>query len=280
MRKRILGTMLVLAALTGGAAAAPQRLVVVGAPVTELVFALGGGDAVVGRDTTSRFPEAAKALPDVGYMRTLSAEGLMSLTPTRVLAIEGTGPETALEQLRSLGVAVEVVPENRDLPGLLATIDRVAQSIGHPAEGERLRAELERALAPAAALAAQRHDGAPTVLCLVGAGPGGLMAAGRDTVADSLIRMAGLRNALPGATGYASVSAESATGAAPDYLLVSQSLLARSGGEAALRAMPQIAMTPAAKAGRLIVVDGALLVGFGPRTPEAVAAIAKGGTQP
>lgn len=280
MIKGTFAALAVLAGLTGGVAAAPQRIVVIGAPVTELVYALGGGDAVVGRDTTSRFPEAAKALPDVGYMRTLSAEGLMSLTPTRVLAIEGTGPDTALEQLRALGVAVEIVPESRDLPGLLDTVGQVARSIGHAREGERLRADLESALAPAAARAAQPHDGAPSVLCLVGAGPGGLMAAGRGTVPDSLIAMAGLRNAMPGATGYAPVSAEAAAGAAPDFLLVSQSLLVRSGGEAALRAMPQIAMTPAAKAGRLIVLDGALLVGLGPRTPEAVAAIARDGARP
>ncbi|MFO8212236.1 ABC transporter substrate-binding protein, partial [Pseudomonas aeruginosa] len=83
----IAATLALTAATLAGAA--ERRIVTVGPPVTELVFALGDGGSVVGRDTSSHHPQPVNDLPDVGYMRALSAEGVMSLDPTHVLAIQG-----------------------------------------------------------------------------------------------------------------------------------------------------------------------------------------------
>lgn len=256
-----------------------MRLITIGAPVTELAFALGAGDAVVGRDTVSRAPAEAAARPDVGYMRTLSAEGLMSLAPTHVLAVEGAGPQAAFDQLRAMGVTVETIPETRGRAGLPATIAAVARALGRVTEGERLAASVERDLSALAAAvdkarAARTGTVGARVLCLVGGGPGGMMAAGRGTVPDTLITLAGARNAMDSDRDFAPLSAESALAADPDILLVSQSFIGRSGGLDSLLALPQLAMTPAARTRRVVAVDGALLVGLGPRTPEAVTALA------
>lgn len=271
----------ITACLTVSAADAAEgmskmRLVTIGAPVTELAFALGAGDAVVGRDTVSRQPAAAAAKPDVGYMRTLSAEGLMSLAPTHVLAVEGAGPQTAFDQLRAMGVTVEMVPEISDPAGLTAKIAAVARTLGREEEGRRLTAELTGRLSALSAeveRAARSGKAGARILCLVGGGPGGMMAAGRGTVPDALIALAGGRNAVDSDRDFPPLSAEAALAAEPQILLVSRALVERSGGLDALLALPQLTMTPAARDRRVVQIDGALLVGLGPRTPEAVEAL-------
>jgi iron complex transport system substrate-binding protein len=69
-------------------AAAAERIVSIGGDVTEIAFALGAGDEVIARDSTSLQPEAVKKLPDVGYMRQLNAEGILALKPSLVLTTE------------------------------------------------------------------------------------------------------------------------------------------------------------------------------------------------
>ncbi|MDR6772216.1 ABC transporter substrate-binding protein [Azospirillum sp. BE72] len=258
-----------------------MRLVTIGAPVTELAFALGAGDAVVGRDTVSRQPAAAAAKPDVGYMRTLSAEGLMSLTPTHVLAVEGAGPQTAFDQLRAMGVTVEMVPETSNPAGLTAKIAAIARALGREEEGRRLAAELTgrlSALSAEAQQAAGSGKAGARILCLVGGGPGGMMAAGPGTVPDALIALAGGRNAIDSDRDFPPLSAEAALAAEPQILLVSRTLVERSGGLDGLLSLPQLAMTPAARDRRVVQIDAALLVGLGPRTPEAVEALLRAQT--
>ena len=67
--------------------AAPQeKIVTLGGDVTEIVYALGASSSLVARDSTSQWPQAANVLPDVGYLRQLNAEGILSMRPTLVLA--------------------------------------------------------------------------------------------------------------------------------------------------------------------------------------------------
>eukprot|EP01136_Pigoraptor_vietnamica_P034580 Opistho-1_new@98715 len=83
---------LALPALARAAKAEGPRLVTVSGAITEVVFALGAESMLVGSDTTSVWPEAALRTPKVGYMRQLSAEGLLSLRPSAVIATHEAGP--------------------------------------------------------------------------------------------------------------------------------------------------------------------------------------------
>lgn len=244
-------------------AAGAARLITVGAPTTEIVFALGAGDLVVATDTTSRFPAAAASLPKVGYMRALAAEGLLSLAPTRVICQEGSGPPEVLARVREAGVPVDEVPERPDLATLESKIAQIAALVGKPAEGAVLAAEMRRRLDRPAAAARG------TALCLIHPGGDGWMAAGRDTVPDLLLRLAGARNTIA-FSGIKPLSMEAAVAAAPEFLVVSASALAQAGGIDALLALPHLAATPAAAARRVAVLDAQVLLGLGPRTPEAV----------
>src|SRR4051812_12619642 len=82
----------------------PSRLVSIGGSLTEIIYALGEERHLVARDTTATYPEAATKLPDVGYMRALSAEGVLSVNPSAILVVEGSGPADALAVLSKAGV--------------------------------------------------------------------------------------------------------------------------------------------------------------------------------
>jgi iron complex transport system substrate-binding protein len=82
-----------------------SHIVSIGGAVTETIYALGLEDRIVGVDTTSLYPpEALKRAPNVGYMRARSAEGILSLEPSWVIAIEGSGPPDALKLVSGTGV--------------------------------------------------------------------------------------------------------------------------------------------------------------------------------
>ena len=116
----------------------------------------------------------------------------------------------------------------------------------------------------------------PSVLFLLSIGRGAPLAAGRETSAASIIELAGGRNAIDAFEGYKPLSPEAMVGAEPDFLLVTDRTLDLLGGEQELLSRPEIAATPAGREARLITMNGLLLLGFGPRTPEAIRSLAAG----
>ena len=123
-------------------AAAAERIVSIGGSVTEIVYALGEGGRLVARDSTSTFPEEATKLPDVGYMRQLSPEGVIAVNPTAILAVEGSGPPDALAVLKSAGIPFETVPEGYDRAAILKKIDVVGKFLGVEDKAKELEAQV------------------------------------------------------------------------------------------------------------------------------------------
>lgn len=278
--RRGLGPML-LAALSaafgvapGSAAAqATSRIVSIGGSVTEFVYALGADDRLIAVDATSRHPPRATAKPNVGYMRSLSAEPILSLEPTLVLAVADAGPRATLEQLRAAGVRIVVIPDDPDPAGILDKARAVAAALEVSERGEALADRLDDALRAAQASTARvRHR--PRVLFLLSVGRGAPLAAGRSTSAQAVIELAGGVNAISEFEGYKPISPEAFATAAPDHVLVTERTLERMGGESGVLAIPGLAITPAGQARRLIAMDGLLLLGFGPRTPQAIEQLA------
>ena len=265
-------TLLLGAALTGAAPdAETTRLLTLGAAVTETVAALGFEEAIVGVDTTSRFPETLSDRPRVGYLRTLSAEGLISLRPTRVIGSEAAGPAAAIEALRSAGLDVQLVPEARDWPEAKARMLAIGRALDREAEAKKMVGAVDQRLSDLA----QRLDGRtrPKVLFLFAHGRAPVVA-GKGTTADTMIALAGAVNALPGITGYEPPSAEAVVAAEPDVILTAPSVLERMGGTDGVLELPGLRATPAAQAGRIVVMDAVLLLGMGPRTATAAERLA------
>lgn len=248
------------------------RIVSLGGSVTEIVVALGAADRLVARDTTSTFPESITALPDVGYIRALSPEGILSVQPTLILAEDGAGPPEAMEVLKSAGIPVAQMPGDATPEGVLAKISAVAAALNLPAEGETLAAEvaagLEAARSRAAAVTSPKR-----VLFVLSLQGGRVMAGGAGTEAEGIIALAGGINAATGFDGYKPMTDEAVLAAAPDVIL----MMDREGdlaiGDADVLTQPALAATPAAETGSILRMDGMLLLGFGPRTPDAARAL-------
>ncbi|MGD9538204.1 MAG: hemin ABC transporter substrate-binding protein [Alphaproteobacteria bacterium] len=256
------------------AAAETTRVVSIGGALTEIVYALGAEDALVAVDSTSFYPEKARDLPNVGYMRQLSAEPVVALQPTLVLAIEDSGPPQALEQMRAAGLNLQVIKDDPTPEGVIAKVAAVAQALGKEAEGEalaaKLRAEFDAVLKQVAGLPER-----PSVIFFFSLGSGTPLAGGRDTAPDGIIALAGGRNAFDAFEGFKPLSPEAAVASAPDVVLVTEQTLKALGGRDKLIARPEIAATPAGREGRVVAMDALLLLGFGPRTPEAIRTLAE-----
>lgn len=265
-------------AITSGAGAAQsypdaKRIVSVGGPVTEIVFALGAGDRVIARDTTSRYPRAVMELPDVGYMRQLSAEGVLSTGPDLILTRDSAGPPDALDQLRGASVPMVEVADGFTADAVVQSIHTVGEALGVTDRSDVLAARVEDEFAALSAdLAAQTGMGRdPVRVLFVLSNQGGrLNVAGQGTGADGIITLAGGRNVMASSfVGYKIMSDESIIAARPDVIL-----MMRPVSETDVHArrqdtmsLPAIGLTPAGQKDGFVYVDPAAL-GFGPRTAE------------
>lgn len=250
-----------------------SRIIAVGGPVTEIIFALGAGDQVIARDSSSSYPPEVNDLPDVGYQRQLAAEGVLALEPSLILASTEAGPPETLEQLADSGVTFLLLPAVDTVDGVKVKIRGFAQALGKEAEGEELIAKIDADLAEAAEIAAQNTEHT-RVLFIYARGAGAVSVAGMNTGAQAMIELAGGENAITEVEGYTPLTAEAVVAAEPDVILMFTDGLESLGGEAGLLEIPGIADTPAAENGRIITMDGLFLLNFGPRIGEAAKELA------
>jgi iron complex transport system substrate-binding protein len=249
------------------------RIVSVGSALTEIFYALGAESLLVGVDTTSLYPPQARSLPQVGYMRALSAEGVLSLKPTLIMATTGAGPAATLDQLKATGIEVAILPDRYDYDSVVKKVEAVGKATGKVAEADALiargRADM-KALSDRLATTPNK----PRVLFLMSMSGGAPQAAGRDTAADGIIRLAGGVNAVDGYAGYRPLTPEAVIASRADYILVPRQSVESMGGIDKVLDQPAIRQTPAGRAGKLLQFDILLLLGFGPRTPQAATELA------
>lgn len=264
--------LVVLLGLSNPAKAQEIRIVSIDGSLTEIVYALGKGGLVVGRDTTSTYPEAAIKLPDVGYMRALSAEGILSLRPTLVLVTSDAKPQKVLTQLKKAGVQVEIIENRYSIEGVEHKILKVAEALGIPEDGKRLvskmRKEVEQAQTKARAL--QKDGQVPNAIFVLNMRKGNMMVAGADSRADQLMKMIGIHNPVAQYfNGYKPLTPEAAVKYNPQYILTMQQSVQSSGGVKSMKQSTVLQMTDAGKNGRIIVLENSDL-SFGPRLGQAL----------
>lgn len=254
------------------AADTPQRVVALGGAVTEIVAALGAADRLVGRDTTSTWPPEITTLPDVGYVRALSAEGVLSLAPDLILADAGAGPVETVDLLRNAGVPFVTMPGEPSATGVVDRIRSVGAALDRQPEAEALArafgAEMDALRARTGTVDSPRR-----VLFVLAIQNGRVMVGGKGSSAAEIISLAGGINAVDDIAGYKPVTDEALLHAAPDVIL----MMDREGDLAVtardVQAHPALSLTPAARTGAIIRMDGMLLLGFGPRTAKAAQAL-------
>jgi iron complex transport system substrate-binding protein len=257
-------------------AASERRIVSVGGALTETLYALGAQGDLVGADTTSLFPEAARQLPSVGYARALSAEGVLSLRPTLVVASQEAGPPAVLRQIEAARVPLALLDADHRFEGVMARTQRLAELCGRVEAGRVLAAELQQRWAQTQDQVARRAASgkpAPRVLFVLSHSMAQVRVSGSGTAADAMLRYAGTVNVLASVDGYKPLTPEAAIAAAPDVILATEQGLQAAGGIDGLLKAPGLAQTPAGRARRVVALEALLLLGFGPRLPQAVAAL-------
>ncbi|MPQ94883.1 hemin ABC transporter substrate-binding protein [Thioclava sp. JE_KL1] len=264
---------LIAALLTAGPALAePARVISLGGAVTEIVAALGAEDRLVARDTTSEYPEAITKLPDVGYVRALSAEGVLALAPDLILAEATAGPPEAVETLKAAGVDFVALPGDPSVQGVREKIAVVGAALDRKEEAQALTAsfdaEMDAVRKSAGAVATPKR-----VLFVLSLQNGRVMAGGEGSSAEAIIELAGGVNAATGLAGYKPVTDEAILAADPDVILTMDREGEMAVTERDILAHPALGQTRAARGGALVAMDGMLLLGFGPRTPQAAQAL-------
>jgi iron complex transport system substrate-binding protein len=246
----------------------PDRIVAAGGVITEILYALGAGDRIAGVDATSLHPpEALKEKPNVGYVRALSAEGVLSLKPSQIIAIDSAGPPDVVRLLREAGVPIATIPEDYSETGVIARIRAVGAAAGLAAKAEGLAAATSAQFAALATLR-QAVDRPRRILFVLALRDGRPMVGGRNSGADAIIRLAGGINAAGAVEGYKPMSDEAVITAAPDVVLMMDRGAHAVGADDLFR-LASFSATPAAARRALVVMDGLYLLGFGPRTPAA-----------
>lgn len=245
--------------------------------IAEIVFSLGLGDRVIGRDTSTTFPDAM-GLPLVTVNgHDLSAEAILELDPSVVLADASIGPREVFEQLRAAGVPVVMLDELQTIGGVPAHIRGIAAALGVPEAGERLVARTQAEI-DAAIAAVRPPSDPPTIAFLYLRGPAGIaLITGAGAGPDAMIGAIGAHDAGTqlGISGFKPITSEALINAAPDVLLVLTDSLASVGGVEGLASTPGVAQTPAGEQRRIVDMDDGVLLNFGTRTGAAITALAE-----
>lgn len=250
------------------ARAAETRIVSLGGAVTEILYALGKGDAIVAVDTTSVFPpEAMREKQQVGYLRQLSAEGILSTHPSQVIAAEGAGPPDVLTLISEAGVPILKLPEPPTAEGVTDKIAEIGKAAGVVEAAGMLANKVKEGFE---ALAAERAKiGKPVrTLFVLSLQNGRAMVGGKGSSADSILSLAGAENAATDITGFKPITDEALIAAAPEAIVMMTNGPAPPTAESVF-AHPALSQVPAAATRRLITMDGLYLLGFGPRAPLA-----------
>lgn len=250
---------------------AARRLVSLSGALTEVVYLLNAQNLLVGTDTTSLFPEAAQKTAKVGYVRQLSAEGLLSLKPDAVVGTSDAGPPVVLDQIRQAGVRVALVKAQHNWAEVQDKVKVVGRETGRMADADKLLAQLEAQWRGVQAQVAKAQR-KPRVLFVL-AHSGSPQVAGKGVAASALIEYAGCVNAINQFDGYKPLTAEAMASAAPEVIISTTQGIEALGGEAAFWKRPELALTPAFARKALVTLEASHLLGFGPRLPSAVQAL-------
>jgi iron complex transport system substrate-binding protein len=260
----------------------------VGGSLTEIIYALNLQEHLIAIDTTSTYPMATKKLPSVGYARTLSLEGVLSMRPQLLLVTEDAGPPQVLRQISHAGVQVKVLKADHRYEGLIDRIRAIGFLLGAEGQAERLIKEinhewqryqqdmshgmivknenLNKKEVPSQQLKA---------MFIMAHSPQQIMVAGHSTSAHAIMNYLHLDNAFKTVQGYKPLTPESViAGKANIILLTDQGLQAQGGMQGILR-LPGVIQIPAARHRQIYSREANHLLGFGPRLPSMLHSLAK-----
>ncbi len=245
--------------------AEPQRIVSLAPANTEIVFALGAGDRLVGVTSLDDYPAEVADIPKVGDFAGPNIEAVAAADPDLVLATTGVQSDV-IEQLEGLGATVIAI-DPQSLDGVYEDILEVAEVVNTKAAGEELVASMKATVQDIADAVSGRDP--VTVFIEIAQDP--LFTAGRNTLLDELVTRAGGVNVVQ-AQGWVPYSPEEVVKADPDVYLATKGSMSNPED---LAKRPGFKGLSAVKAGRVVILDDNLVSRPGPRIVSGLEDIAR-----
>lgn len=260
---------------------ATERIVCIGEAYNEIIYELGAQAHLVGVDLSSTFPPEIKKLPNVGYHRALSAEGILSLNPTLIIHDNNIGPENVVRQLQQLNIPMKTFSAKTDsVEGAKALLREMGAFFRKEQRAEELCHKLDAGLAEAAEQVKQYKDHprvaiihfgrASNVYLLVGNGGGG-----DAGVAGKMVELAGGQLAVQKPVMQRMVSPELIAQSNPDVILMTEFGFDRLGSADQAKTLPGVAETEAARHNRIYRMPEHDLMYFGPDTGQNIVKLAR-----
>ena len=259
-----------------GKANQATRIVCVSKQINEFIYALGAEKDLVAVDLSSIYPEAIKKLPNVGYHRALSAEGILSMKPTLFLNDGSIGPPDVVDQIKKVGVPMLEMRPGKGIDSAMLLMQTVGDYFHVRAAADSIvkvwKANMADALKDTAKFAGQKK---PRVLLIhYGRAANVFITVAKGSPADQIIRWAGGVNANDSVGGNNRISPEFVAKAAPDIILATDFGFDKFGSAEKFKEMPGVALTPAGKNSRIYRIDEGEIIYFGPRTPSVIGKVA------
>lgn len=247
-----------------------ERIVATDGALTEMVYALGKGDKVIAADASAFWPISVKQKPNIGYVRALSAEGILSVEPGLLINSTKAGPPNLIAQLRASGMPmVDVTDEHqadmfKNIPAQVRQVGKILQT---EAEANQLAEAIEADVNVARSIG-EKNGQSQTVVFIFNHS-GRFTIGGGDTPAHQMIELVGLKNAAEGVSQWKPLSPESLLTLNPDWVIIADS--GKLNREAALMALSENGWekTKAGQNQRLVMVNSIKHLGKGPRVGVA-----------
>jgi iron complex transport system substrate-binding protein len=251
------------------APASDRRIVTLGGTVTEIVYALGAGNHVVAVDKTSVYPPETERKRTLDLFRKTSAESVLSHDPDLVLATDAVKPPAALEKVRAADVEVVEVDSAETIDAAKARIRSVGEVLDRTEQADTLVEALENGVEEAQK-GSVACSPAPKTLFVYARGKGTVFVAGKDTSAARMIELVGGEHVPESIEGFKPLTPEAVVDVSPDAILLTTRGLRSIGGVDGLSKLPGLSESAAVKEERVVAIDDLKLLGFGPRTGEAL----------
>jgi len=248
------------------------RIVSVSKQLTEIIFAVGGDTALVGRDISSTWPPGARKITAVGYHRALAPEGIISLNPTAVWNDGNWGPQATIDQLKKVGIPLRPFDGGNTIDSTERLIRAVAAEFHNARAGDSLCRRLDSDMARADSLR-KTFAGQPPLRVMVihfGQAANQYFVLSHRGIQQQMLDWAGAVNAADTTQKWKNLSAEVVAQCQPDVILATDYGYDLQGSLEKFKQLPGVALSPAAKNNRIYRIEEHDLVYLGPRTGQNV----------
>ena len=248
-----------------------SRIVIAGGSITEIIYFLGEQDRIVALDVTSNYPPEAKSLPSIGYVRALSAEGLLSTNPSIILGEDDMGPPAVIKQIRETSYDLRIIPEKRTIDGIIEKIECIASILDI---AEKSDAIISKKLEPHIKTIVKNRKKivkkGVKIMLVLNMQSSSIIVAGSKTSGSGFIDLIGGENIFNSFEGWKPVNAEAIIELNPDYIIVPQRNVHKGLDVTKIADSELFKNTTAGKNKNFIIDDAMAITGFGPRTINSV----------